>query len=234
MAVPSTPPALTVNQPEPSILPTPLPVDRTNSALPQAITMTQDDLSRSIGFLNTAPLLKHISKLGTKSLQVQSLCPNPTIDPGATASIRSKRKTKNTLEKPLQYSDVWHVDIGFGPCTGIGGIKYTLLFVDRSTRFKFIYGLKNLTTSLHSAMQQFLIDCGTVPKIIRTDFDQKLIGGEIKEMLTKNKIRIEAAPPYRQHQNGLVEQHWQTTVSMARNWLRSSLLPSKYWFLATK
>jgi hypothetical protein len=91
------------------------------------------------------------------------------------------------------------VDIGFGPCTGIGGIKYTLLFVDRSTRFKFVYGLKNLTTSLHAAMQQFLIDCGPTPKLIRTDFDQKLIAGKTKEILTAQQVKIEAAPPYRQH-----------------------------------
>jgi hypothetical protein len=221
MSTPETPPTTAANQPDtvPTIQPQPLPVDRANSALPKVTTLSQDDLSQSIGFLQTGPLLKHIHQLGTKSIHVQSLSPNPTLDPGSMASIRPAKKTKQSLDKPTNYGDIWHIDIGFGPCTGIGGIKYTLLFVDRSTRFKFVYGLKNLTSSLRSAISQFLIDCGPTPKLIRTDFDQKLIGGKMKEILTAQKIKIEAAPPYRQHQNGLVEQHWQTTVSMARNWL---------------
>jgi hypothetical protein len=236
MTTPSHPPTADANQPDTSLTsqPQPLPVDRANSALPKVVTMSQDDLFRSIGFLHTGPLLKHISKLGNKSVQIQSLSPNPTLDPGSTASIRSWQKTKQSLEKPQHYGDVWHVDIGFGPCTAICGIKYTLLFVNKSTRFKFVYGLKNLTSSLHSTVNQFLIDCGMQPKTIRTDFDQKLIGGKTKEILTAKNIKIEASPPYRQHQNGLVERHWQTTVSMACNWLRSSLLPSKFWYLAVK
>jgi hypothetical protein len=31
-----------------------------------------------------------------------------------------------------------------------------------------------------------------------------------------------------------VESHWQSIVSLARNWLTSSLLPSRYWFFAVK
>jgi hypothetical protein len=209
-------------------------VDRANSALPKVTTLSQDDLSQSIGFLHTGPLLKHIHQIGTKSVQVQSLSPNLTSDPGSMVSIQSSKKTKQSLDKPTNYGNVWHIDISFGPCTGIGGIKYTFLFVDHSTWFKFVYGLKNLTSSLHSAMNQFLIDCGPTPKLIRTDFDQKLIGGKTKEIFTAHKVKIEAAPPHRQHQNGLVERHWQTTVSMAHNWLRSSLLPTKFWFLAVK
>jgi hypothetical protein len=52
--------------------------------------------------------------------------------------------------------------------------------------------------------------------------------------LTEKSIPIQASPPYRQHQNGLVESHWQTIVSMTRNWLTSSLLPTKYWYYGIK
>jgi len=34
--------------------------------------------------------------------------------------------------------------------------------------------------------------------------------------------------------NGLVERHWQTMVSMARNWLASAELPSTFWFYAVR
>ena len=129
---------------------------------------------------------------------------------------------------------IWHIDIGFGPCNAIGGIKYTLLAVNKKTRTNLVFGLKNLTTSLLKAMKEFLLVCGPKPEIIRTDFDAKLIRGPVKQLLTDSHIKIEASPPYRQHQNGLVERHWQTIVAMTRNWLTSAQLPTKYWFFCIK
>ena len=91
-----------------------------------------------------------------------------------------------------------------------------------------------MTTSLHQAIEQFLLVCGPTPEIIRTDFDCKLIRGKVKDLFTKAGIKVEASPPYRQHQNGLVERHWQTIIAMTRNWLTSAQLPSKYWYFAVK
>jgi hypothetical protein len=118
------------------------------------------------------------------------------------------------------------MDIGYGPERSIGGIKYTLLLVDKCLRYKFIYSLKNLTTSLTEAVSKFISDCSTKPTLIRTDFDYKLMGGSVCKLLTDHKVQVESAPPYCQSQNGLVERHWQTLVNMARNWLTSSQLPS--------
>ena len=185
--------------------PIPLPVDRVNSALPQAITMSIDVLQKSIGFLSSKPLLKHLASIGDMSLKIPTFSDNPSLDPGTTASIKSSRRNTSPSKLPNNYSDVWHLDIGFGPCTAIGGIRYTLMAVDKSSHFKLVYGLKNLTTSLHTAIEQFLIDCGKTPKIIRTDFDTKIIAGRTKDILTAHNIKIQAAPPHRQHQNGLVE-----------------------------
>jgi hypothetical protein len=61
-----------------------------------------------------------------------------------------------------------------------------------------------------------------------------LIGGKSKEILTSKNVKIEAAPPHCQHQNGLVEQAWQTIVTMTRNWMTSVYLPAKYWFFGVK
>ena len=116
----------------------------------------------------------------------------------------------------------------------LGGGRYILLLVDKCTRFKFVYGLKNLTTSLLEAIKRFRMNCKIKPKLIRTDFDNKLISGEVEKYLLNEKIKIEASPPYRQHQNGLVERHWQSILAMSRNWLRSAMLPTKYWFFAVK
>ena len=228
----------THHEPSPSTsqasLPTPSRVDRVNSALPKAVTISRDVLRKSIGFLSTKPLLKHLASLGDNSLKVPSYSDSPSLDPGMNASIKSSRRNTTPSRLPQNYSDVWHLDIGFGPCTAIGGIRYTLMAVDKSTRYKMVYGLKNLTTSLHSAIKQFINDCGRPPKLIRTDFDTKIIAGKTKQILDDNNIKIEASPPHRQHQNGLVERAWQTIVTMTRNWMTSAQLPAKYWYFGVK
>ena len=129
--------------------------------------------------------------------------------------INSRRCNTKPSTPPEHYSDCWHMDIEYGPCTSIGGICFCLLLVDQATRYKRIYPLKNLTTSLLRAMKRFLTDVKVAPKITRKDFDHKLIGGPVSELLQEtNKIDLQAAPPKRQHQNGLVERSWQTIVSM--------------------
>ena len=148
--------------------------------------------------------------------------------------MKSKNQNKDPLPRATEYSAKWHMDIGFGPTTAIGGIKYCLLLVDSHSRLKLTYGLKNLNSSLISALKRFIIDAQAPIGEIRTDFDTKLIHGDVRTFLDSSKIKILASPPYRQHQNGLVERHWQTLVSMSRNWLRASLLPSTYWFFAIK
>ena len=77
-------------------------------------------------------------------------------------------------------------------------------------------------------------DCKTKPKVIRTDFDKKLLQGDVEEFIHSKDTDLEGAPPNRQHQNGLVERAWQSIVTMSRNWLTSSLLSSKYWYYAVK
>ena len=126
------------------------------------------------------------------------------------------------------------MDIVYGPCVAISGIKYALLLIDKKTRKCHIYGLKDLKESITDALSQFLLDAQVPPKVIRTDFDKKLMGGAAKRLLRSKNIRVEAAPPKRQHQNGLVERRWQSILTMARNWLTEELLPSKYWFFAVK
>jgi hypothetical protein len=209
------------------------PIDSVNSALPKVVTMSHKSLLQSIGFRKPDSLLKNMTKLSSVPIHLERDV-SPRVDPGTAATMSSSRRNTSPSSPPAAYSDVWHIDIGYGPCSAIGGYKYTLMAVDKRTRYKLVYGLKNLTSSLLASIQQFIVDCKIKPKLIRTDFDSKLIGGKVAEFLLSVGVPIESSPPYRQHQNGLVESHWQTVVSMARNWLTSSLLPSKYWFFAVK
>jgi hypothetical protein len=81
-------------------------------------------------------------------------------------------------------------------------------------------------------MEYFFAHIGIIPERLISDFDLKLIGGKAREYLNSLLIHVNAAPSHRQDKNGLVERHWQTMVSMARNWLASAELPSTFWFYA--
>ena len=212
--------------PEPRLRPN----EKVNPATKAKIHMTKDDLSQSIGFLKPDKFKKNLKSLGDGNFSVSQLERNPKLDPGETASIKAMRRNTKAESPATAYSDLWHMDIGYGPCRSIGGYSHTLLFVDSASRYQYVYPLKNLTTSLLKNVKRFFKDCKTKPKTIRTDFDNTLISGKVAEYIEETQqVDLEAAPPHRQHQNGLVERAWQTIVSMARNWLTSSLLPSKYW-----
>jgi len=129
---------------------------------------------------------------------------------------------------------VFHIDIVFGPEVAIGNVHYGLLFTDRFSRMTYIYPLKNLTSDIKKQMETFFSHIGIIPKRIISDFDTKLIGGQAREYLNSLLIHVNVAPSHRQDKNGLAERHWQTMISMARNWLASAELPPTFWFYAVR
>ena len=83
--------------------------------------------------------------------------------------MRATNQTSTCVEQPDQYSNAWHMDIGFGPCTAIGRITHVLYLVDRKTRTLFVYLLKNATSSLLKQMKRFMSEVGVKPKTIYTN-----------------------------------------------------------------
>ena len=215
-------------------LPPVLPEYSINKSLPKTARYSQDFLAHATGYYNNKNIIKYIKDTSLPNVTITKQDGPPISDEGYTATLRSKRRNTKPSTARLNYSDVWHMDIGFGPTSAIGGIRYCLMMVDKATRYRRMYPLKNLTSSIPRAINKFLAEVGTKPTLIRTDFDKKLLGSEARKLLESEKIRIEGAPPKRQHQNGLVERAWQSAVIMARNWLKSSLLPAKYWYFALK
>ena len=121
---------------------------RRNASQSQRTTMTRDTLLQSIGFLKPDNLIKHMSNIGTDTVHISDIDKNPMTDPGEAATMNANKHNTKPVKPPSNYSDIWHINIGFGPCTAIGGIRYTLMAVDKKTKLKLVYGLKNLTTSL--------------------------------------------------------------------------------------
>jgi hypothetical protein len=97
-----------------------------------------------------------------------------------------------------------------------------------------LYPLQNLTTDIPKQLEAFFAHLGTVPRRLISDSNLKLIGGKAQEYLNALLVHVNAAPSYRQEKNSLAKHHWQTMVSMARNWLASAELPSSFWFYAVR
>ena len=157
-----------------SILSTPSPraVDKPNASMPQILPMTREYLAQSFGYLGTNKIIRLLSKTSKKTIRIHNEH-SPNLDPGSAATMHSNKRNTTPLERASTYSAKWHMDIGFGPTTAIGGIKYCLLLVDSYSRLKLTYGLTNLTTSLISALKRFKIDAQAKIGEIRTNFERK-------------------------------------------------------------
>jgi len=98
----------------------------------------------------------------------------------------------------------------------------------------YLYPLQNLTSDIPKQLESFFAHIGLIPRQLISDFDLKLFGGKACNYLNSLLVHVNAAPPHRQDKNGLAEQHWQTLVSMARNWLASAELPALFWYYAVR
>ena len=105
---------------------------------------------------------------------------------------------------------MFHCDIVYGSETAYEGVRYALLMVDRATRYKLVYPLTNLTDDISNALEKFYSTFKLFPKVIRSDYDKKLIGSKIESFITKHNLQcqLQGAPPETQNKNGLSESNW--------------------------
>ena len=158
------------------------------------------------------------------TISIDKTTPDAVLDPGYFAMLRKNYRSTTPVPRPSGFGEIIHVDIVFGPGISVGNIHYGLICVDRYSRMTYIYPLKNLTSDIQKQLELFFSHIGIIPRRVVTDFDLKLIGGKARDYFNSMLAHVNAAPPYRQDKNGLSERHWQTLVSMSRNWLASAEL----------
>jgi hypothetical protein len=208
-------------------------VDKASSSLPSTLFMSEDFIKSCVGFHRIDTLRKHFSTPYQPSVKFDETPADAILDNGHYfATMKKKLRSTVPVQRPSHFADVMHMDIIFGPEISIGNIHYGLLFTDRFSRMTYLYPLHNLTSDIPKQLEAFFAHLGMTPRCLITDFDLKLIGGRAREYLDNLLVHVNAAPAYRQDKNGLVERHWQTMVSMARNWLASAELPSTFWYYA--
>ncbi len=187
-----------------------------------------------MGFRRIDTVKKYIKDLYCDTISLDSTPADAVLDVGDLATLHKKARNTTPVSRPTSFGKIIHMDIVFGQEVSVGNVHYGLLFTDRYSRMNYIYPLQNLTTDIPKQIEAFFAHLGFVPPRLITDFDLKLIGGKAREYLNSLLVHVNAAPSNRQDKNGLVERHWQTMVSMARNWLASAELPSSFWFYAVR
>jgi hypothetical protein len=84
---------------------------------------------------------------------------------GAYTTIPKAPCGKLIDRTPQRYLDIVHIDIVFGDCMSVGALKYSLIFVDRATRFDWCFGLKSLHhDDIISAFLAFRAEAGNLAR----------------------------------------------------------------------
>jgi len=195
--------------------------------------MTVDQLQHSLGFRIVDQIIKKMKQVAS-NLTISTADGEPILDIGESTTIDRLKRNTTPLPLPNLPGSIIHTDIIFGSGTAIRGAKYALFLVDQSTRHKYIYPLQNLKKDILPAFIKFFSDINTVPQLIRTDFDHKLMDKAIENHLLVNKCRLQSALPEQQSMNGPCERKWRSLLRMSRSWLASAILPANFWWFALK
>ena len=69
----------------------------------------------------------------------------------------------------------------------IGGARYCLVFVDRATRYIWVFALKILgATDIHDAFSLFRAQAGRFATCFRADYDSKVLDKTMKAYITES------------------------------------------------
>ena len=122
-------------------------MEKLNSSTPNHIQFPRDFVAQATGYHKFNMLLKYFEIVAKDTVSIEKPEKSEIPIDGEVPTLRSSKRNKVPSKLPKNFSDVWHMDIVYGPCTAIGGIKYALLLIDKKTWKCYIYGLKNIKTS---------------------------------------------------------------------------------------
>ena len=208
------------------------PEDCVSSTKPTTKVVTSEYFQKCFGFRNIEPIIKNLKTLTKDTVTVRDTGKHPILSRGETATLPKSTRNMKHIPRPSEYGQIWHYDVVYGNGHAIGGIHYTLFFVDRKSRYKMIFGLKDLKQeSITRAIKKFVRKVGFYPEELIADRDFKLVGEHVDDIL-EPFTQVSGAPSGRQSQNGLSESNWRYICNIARNYLVEHLLPPEFWFFA--
>ena len=171
---------------------------------------------------------KRVAKLNKLVISTTSTRPCDSCAIGKSKALPYPKATKNPATEKLE---AVHIDfVGpIAPATDQGH-KHILFFIDYFSKamVAFTAARKSEAPDL---LRSYLLQFG-IPQTIRRDNAPELSSAEVDEMLKLYSIKSELSVPYSSQQNGLVERHIATIISMMRTVLQWSKLGLKYWRFA--
>jgi len=180
-------------------------VDKPSTSLPSRKTYREDFVRASVGFWHFDSIKANFSTLYQDTISFDTLPSDAVLDHGDFATLRKSARNTTLIPRPQCFGDVVHMDIVIRPDVSLGNIHYGLLFTDRYSCMTYLYPLQNLTSDIIKQLESFFAHLAFHPKRLISDFDNKLIGGKLREYLNHLRIHVNAAPANRQDHNGLAE-----------------------------
>ena len=197
------------------------------------------DLHRKLGHLAFSKIKELITKgyLSKDKYKELLKVPNDVICRTCVMSkMASKPHKSSTRSYPNdRIGSHFSSDVcGPFPVQTPSGALYFITFVDRFSRFSFLY-LMNRKSDAPLKFREFLGEVGTrLPpghevKILRTDKGGEYTSGEFEALLVANKIFHELTTPFSPESNGIAERLNRKLIEMVRCFLHESGLPRTYW-----
>ena len=132
-----------------------------------------------------------------------------------------------------QPGEFFHSDL-FGPMSvqSLGGSKYTLMFTDNSTSYKFAYFVKYKSDVFDKfkIFERLVANKFEKPmKRIRYDGGGEYVNRKMEEYMQSIGIKYEKSAPRTPEQNGKSERQNRTVIECARTLLQASEVPKYLW-----
>ncbi|KAK7574002.1 hypothetical protein V9T40_011193 [Parthenolecanium corni] len=146
------------------------------------------------------------------------------------------KEIRTRSDRPLQ---IIHSDVmgPIKPITHPNKKRFIVIFVDDYSRVAMAYAIKR-KSEVGSCFETFLKNArnelGSDAKVcfLRTDQGTEFTGGKVKEILDREKISLQLAPPETPEHNGVAERFNRTLQNKVRSMMIDSRLPKTMWDLA--
>ena len=119
------------------------PYDTPNGSDRQA-TYTAEELHKILGFRKLKNF-KHMTEFSDGATFLDN--GEFPVHLGQFATINKAPRGKAIEKEAHSYLERVHLDIAFGDCLSLKDFLYALVFVDRATRYNWVFGLKNLSSA---------------------------------------------------------------------------------------
>ncbi len=133
---------------------------------------------------------------------------------------------------PYEAGEWWSFDIKESEWgTSARGFRYIIFFVDRKSKLKRSYLIKDKSDTLEviKAHLTFLLSHSKTWKFALCDSENVNVSKQVVDFLGKNGITFHRSSPYAHHQNGLVESNIGHIMDTARTIMIDMKVPRSLW-----